>query len=689
MSARPRWTLITLVILMGLVMVACGGQTPQPDEGEETAEVEETAEPTATPLPPTEEPTPTPTLEPTKPPEATPTLPPADRIAALGSVTEEDVALYERLLTTVIPENDPVAAAIALQGVDPASIPDWPTEPTRECRVGDTEMFWVHKSDVQDFNQVEAELIYVSKHAYFWQDKAFQAVNRSGAPASAADWKAAGDSFDASYEAVRAVFGLEASPGVDGDVRVHVVHSDLGGNVAGYVGSLDSLPTVVEEHSTVREIFFMDAANFGVGVGGDIYNETLAHEFQHMIHDYIDPSEDGWLNEGLSELAVKIALGGDSSWIANYPPNTDNPLWYWTGSEDYGYAYLFSAYLWERFGNDFITQLVANPTNSFAGIDETLAAVGYDGTFEDIFNDFMVAVFLDDTSIQGGIYGFQDVGIGTVEAAEGFRSLPAAYTDDVNQFGFDALRVRGEGQATLTFTGAQTAMLIPADASTGTHFWWSNRTDTGWSTLTREVDLSGVDSAMLGYWTWFDIEGNWDYAYVLVSTDGGATWVPQRSTSSKETDPNAQNYGFGLTGHSGPHREAVWVYEQVDLSAYAGQTILLRFAMVTDAVANENGIAIDDVWIDEIGWHDDMESGEGDWTAEGFVLIHNRVPQRWSVRVALVSDAGTTIQDVEIVEGAGTLDIDFSRVTVLVVFGSAQARFTTQPAPYTVEIVSK
>jgi len=38
------------------------------------------------------------------------------------------------------------------------------------------------------------------------------------------------------------------------------------------------------------------------------------------------------------------------------------------------------------------------------------------------------------------------------------------------------------------------------------------------------VDLTDVSTATLKYWTWYDIEADWDYAYLLVSTDNGIHW---------------------------------------------------------------------------------------------------------------------------------------------------------------------
>ena len=55
----------------------------------------------------------------------------------------------------------------------------------------------------------------------------------------------------------------------------------------------------------------------------------------------------------------------------------------------------------------------------------------------------------------------------------------------------------------------------------------------------------------------------------------------------------------------------------MDLSAYAGKEILLRFEMVTDDAVNKPGLLIDNLRIPEINWQDDVETGEQDWTSRG------------------------------------------------------------------------
>lgn len=89
----------------------------------------------------------------------------------------------------------------------------------------------------------------------------------------------------------------------------------------------------------------------------------------------------------------------------------------------------------------------------------------------------------------------------------------------------------------------------------------------------------------------YQIELDWDYAYVMVSEDAGLTWSSVPGNVTTNTDPNGNNLGHGITGNSGG-----WVAASFDLSAYDGQDILLRIAYVTDGAVVEPGL-----WVDELG----------------------------------------------------------------------------------------
>ena len=134
-------------------------------------------------------------------------------------------------------------------------------------------------------------------------------VNAFNQDATVTDWVAAGESFDTSYERVRAVFGSEESLGLDGDPRLFVIHSDRVGKVAGYFSQVDQFPAVVETHSNEGQYLFI-SNSWSSGLASEYYKEVLAHEFQHMVNANVDPDEEGWLNEGFQH--ARTAAGRDA-----------------------------------------------------------------------------------------------------------------------------------------------------------------------------------------------------------------------------------------------------------------------------------------------------------------------------------------------------------------------------------------
>jgi immune inhibitor A len=609
------------------------------------------------------------------------------------SISTEKATTADAELYTALSALEPIPAsridlAIAIENLDPSTLPIPPKQPLATYRIGDTRTFWTHNSDTFEFTHITARLMAISKHAYFWQDVACQPLNASGKPVTEEDWAAAGESFDISYERVRAVFGQEESPGLDGDPRLFVVHSDSLGKVGGYFGQTDLLPSAIEPHSNEGQYFFI-SNTWSSGIASDYYKEVLAHEFQHMIHKNVDANEEGWMNEGMSMLAQQVAGMRGYNSVADYLIKPDQSLWYWSSSsQDYGQAYLYIDYLYEQMGQDFIQALVADPRNGLASVDEMLAKFASPRSADDFYADAITAAFFNDPKLASGQYGYKDAVLPTVLPRYEFSSLPAMYQGTVEQYGgVDIMTFTGGQRATVRFTGDQRVKLIPAEARSGKNFWWSNRYDSTFSTLTREVNLTGVTTATLKYWAWYDIEEDWDYAYLLISTDNGTHWTLLPATSNRETNPNDQNLGHGFSGKSGGGIEAVWIEETADLSAYAGKRILLRFAMQNDLVVNKYGFAVDNISVPEIGWRDDAESGNAGWTPEGFILSHNHVPQIWRVRaVEQRADNTIIVHDIDIVNGIGQLDIDLKGTKRLVIFVIGQTRYTTIPASYRIEV---
>jgi immune inhibitor A len=600
-----------------------------------------------------------------------------------------DSDLYTQLSNLNPNPADPISMAIAIEYFDPATLPTPPKHPVRTYQIGDTRAFWTHDSDAKQFNHITAKLMIISKHAYFWQDEASQSLNASGQIATPDDWAAVAESFDKSYELVRAVFGQEDSPGLDGDLRLFVIYTDSLGKAGGYFGQTDLLPSVIEPHSNEGQYFYISNI-WTSGIASTYNREVLAHEFQHMIQKNTDPNEEGWLNEGMSHLAQQVAGMRGDNWVAKYLIKPDQSIWYWSSKpSDYGQSYLYLDYLYEQMGLDFIKAVAADPNNGLASIDQTLSKFNSSRNADEMYSDAIVAAYFNNSTIADGQYTFQYPNLPAITPRYKFTTRPALYEGTVQQYGgVDIISFPGgDGKTTIRFTGDQRIKLIPADSHGGKYFWWSNRYDATFSTLTRTVDLTNTNKATLNYWAWYDIEEDYDYAYLLISTDNGTHWDVIPATSSRETNPNGQNFGHGFSGISGGGKDPVWIKETADLSTYAGKQILLRFAMQTDLVVNNYGIAVDDISIPEIGWNDSVESGNNGWIPDGFILSQNYVPQVWNLRAVEQREDGIiVVHTIDIKNGHGQYKTNLDNVKNLVMFIVGQTRFTTLPASYRVEV---
>jgi hypothetical protein len=299
-------------------------------------------------------------------------------------------------------------------------------------------------------------------------------------------------------------------------------------------------------------------------------------------------------------------------------------------------------YFWDRYGDDGVRALAAEPLNGLAGIQKVLDQIDPGKAVNDLVADWLVARTLDDPSIGDGRYGYAKTDRATVDPAQTISKFPYAERGSVPQYAGDYIELKSPRDLSIDFAGSTKARLIGAEPHSGQYFWWSNRGDVTDLTLTREFDLSGVKQATLKYWTWYALEKDWDYAYLTVSADGGQRWQIIQAPSTTDSNPVNANYGWGYTGNSGGGEQPMWIQETVDLSKYAGRKILVRFEVINDLAVNLPGLALDDVSVPEINYADDFESGAGGWQSAGWLHTNNFVPQGYVVQLVSFGQDGTT-----------------------------------------------
>ena len=596
--------------------------------------------------------------------------------------TEADDAAqetYETLENAVVPNANLRDLAARLKGIK--GIPETLPGPAKNYEVGDHEAFWVNDSDTDTYDKVDATLAVKGEHVYLWVADTVDY--------SLKDARKLVDIFDNQiYPTDREFFGSEWTPGVDNDPRLYVFYTTgMGSRVAGYFASGDSINPQASPYSNGHEMFFISADS---GPLDDSYTFTvLAHEFQHMIHWYQDGNEESWLNEGFSDLAAFLNgydVGGHD-WL--FAADPDLQLNDWPNDETattphYGASFLFVTYFLDRFGEDATKAVVSEQSNGLASIDKVLEQMGAVDpvtgrqiTADDVFTDWTIANYLQDSSVGDGRYTYYNYSSApqTYDTEE-IDNCPVDWVErDVTQFGTDYIRLNCEGSFTLSFEGDRQVGLLDAAPHSGDYVFWSNKGDESDMTLTREFDFSQVSGPLtMQFATWYDLETDYDYVHVVASEDG-ENWTVLRGTSTTDENPVGNSYGWGYNGVSGG-----WLDEEVDLSDYAGKKVLLRFEYITDAAVNGDGMLIDDIAIPEIGYSSDFESDAGGWEAAGFVRVNPVLPQGY--RVTLLKMDGTTeVVPLEVRHDQTiSTTVELSGNDVLVVSGTA--RFTRQLAHY-------
>jgi immune inhibitor A len=624
--------------------------------------------------------------------EPEPTVPAAIAPSEVPGDSDLSHETLDVLSNTVVPINEPIELVERLRGVEGVE-PILATS-ADPIAVGTVETFWVANVDTIENFQIEAEMVYSSPHVYFWVE--------DGVKYELDEIEALVEDFEQrSYPTVRAFFGNEWSPGIDGDEHLYIMYArNLGSTVGGYFSAADSLPPLAHEYSNGHEMFYISADN--VELWEDFTYSVLAHEFQHMIHWYRDRNEESWMNEGFSELAAHLSGFDVGGWDWVYADDPDLALTYWptNGGAHYGQAFLFLAYFLDRFGAEATKAVVANPANGLTSIDQILAdmsledpATGELLTADDIHRDWAVTLWLQDETVADGRYAYQSYQPPIVEVAESIDDCSSGFgqqTDQVNQYGVDYIQFTCDGIFTVEFDGASVVPVLPGEPRSGDFAFWSNRGDESDMRLTRSFDLTDVQSSSIDlvYWTWYDIEEGWDYLYLEVSRDNGETWTILETPSGTDEDSSGNSYGWAYTGFSGGGITPEWIEERVDLSDFAGEEILLRFEYITDAAVNGDGLLLDDIRIDAIGYAEDFEGEQDGWVAEGFVRLYNRLPQKYSVEL-VEQGAETRVRHIVLDENnKGSIEVELGREydqAMLIISG--MARYTWQPAAYTIEIL--
>jgi hypothetical protein len=369
------------------------------------------------------------------------------------------------------------------------------------------------------------------------------------------------------------------------------------------------------------------------------YEGTFAHEWQHLAHYYTDPLETTWLNEGLSDFAQTLTgyvnakatvfeRGTDSHIYCfqgfgivqtDYNTNTrdcggpENSLNLWgegvNGNglrADYGNAYSFMLFLYDRYGTAFMSRLHRDgELQGLASLKAALAAQGVKDPYQTI-HDFQTSTLIDrivDTK-KGIVLGVPKKRVTTASLNSTVNlANPASYkTPGAAPNGADYVPLqkangqflRGSDLRSLSFEGATTLAAQPLawtvvsddpDRAGNPVLWSGNDSNLNVAAVTK-VTVPAADPT-LRFLAKYGAEEGFGYGYVIVSTDGGKTYTAITGDRTV-TGPLGPGVNGDTTGFE-PHTYS--------LSAYAGKEVLLGFRYVSDGGVNAGGWKIDDITV--------------------------------------------------------------------------------------------
>ncbi|KOF12281.1 peptidase M6 [Planococcus glaciei] len=364
------------------------------------------------------------------------------------------------------------------------------------------------------------------------------------------------------------------------------------------------------ENYTDRNIITIDTNSWETRLESTFFGTTI-HELQHLIHADNDGAEETWLNEGMSTFSEFLGGYGHGEGSINfYLDHPENSLVNWdehgtakTGPEtiaDYGQVYLFTLYMYDKFGQEFIRELAVNgDTQGMTSVNDTLKKYGSDKTFTEVYQDFMTALTLDDSKVSSD-YNIDSIDLRNLPVGDGIRGKTVdfekaktfekegvpAWGGDFKEFNFGK-DVRGLEFDGVDFLPLQWSTVADPKGS-GAQVLHANNGDEADQALIFGATVPATD-AKLTFDHFYDIEEQWDFGMVQVSTDNGETWtsLKNENTRSDVVEEGYPTIKENVPGFTGTNSD--WTTETFDLSAYAGKDVLVSFRNLTDWGSNNPG----------------------------------------------------------------------------------------------------
>ncbi len=176
--------------------------------------------------------------------------------------------------------------------------------------------------------------------------------------------------------------------------------------------------------------------------------------------------------------------------------------------------------------------------------------------------------------------------------------------------------------------------------------------------IKNPIDLTNVVGANVRFYAKWIIENNYDYVQFEVSTDNGNNWTAQcgkftNMGSNTGTQPQGEPLYDGIQNS--------WVLEEIDLSDYVGEQILVRFKLVSDNFQTADGFYFDDLTINKV---EEGQLSTNDVLENSFSIYPNPTNGMITITtpathytVSIYNLQGQLVQKIKTVSGSSTIDL--------------------------------
>ncbi|TYB31001.1 MAG: T9SS type A sorting domain-containing protein [Candidatus Mcinerneyibacterium aminivorans] len=438
---------------------------------------------------------------------------------------------------------------------------------------GDTEQLWAYNMETGSYEQVSAtcrgvgENVYVMVEDAKWDDGTVNQTMVDNFIAAFDDdsnnvLNTPSDYTDGDAPNGDGIYGLDTyyfgdPPDVDNDPKICIFLLDIkdgytgsGGYIAGY---FDPTNESSDSNSNQREMLYVDVYPADPTSLNTLGN-TVAHEFQHLIHFNLDYDETSWVNEACSEFAGWMTTGSARS-NYQYSSNSNDPLASW-GQQliDYDQVSLFSVFFAEITGNSTnIRELAQDTLNGRDSVDSALSDLGSSETFNSLFEKWYISNYLDEPSSG---YGYNFIDFTTMKNFQSHTTFPASNSDvSLNSTGTQYIRFTEGNDLSLNFNGD--------DSGSFTVYTIKNSIDM--TPQVEKISLDGVND----FSQTFDNYGDTYSELILAVTNLGS------SSTTFSYDADATSIGTEIAYDDGTPDETSDGYTYLTISD--GQGFGVRF----------------------------------------------------------------------------------------------------------------